>query len=805
MAGQQVPAGFVPDGFVPDTPAAAPAGFVPDGFVPDFKTSNDPVQATALLAKQRDEDAAATKAAEPSWLELAGNLAKGWGSGVNPLPLLKAMYDNASGHFGKALEAARSGEFRTLIGESGQALNAPGATILDGLISAHWHQFQKAKKAYDAGRYSEAAGYTAAGVLPLVGPMAAQAGEEIGSGDPRTMARGVGTGLAALRPQAGMEAAGALLKGAGGVASAAGRAVVGKINLNPLEAASNDLARQEGLPLDAATATGSRWMRAAQKRVANSMGGEARATDMINDQRAGLERLGGKLAAESNAPDPVVLPENAAEGVRGSIRDLITSLHDQASKAYGKLREFEGKPENLDTVDLKPAPVDALKDWHRVQLRRIAHELDASGHEKPFLERDNPELGVGGSGDTYHGAKAGAAVYHDILEKVNGEPTRGEVQGAIEEYLGGGEETPIAKAALDVARRRFMGDRNLSAAELPISAGDVQTRLEKVRETSAQMPMAVDLRAAKKALAPIRDRMGAGGAIAPLMGAKGTAYAALQRLINGPDFAPLSVVDEALGDLKSLARGGKDAASMPELRSAGQGTAAYAVKQLEKLVRDRATKAGPDVIQALEEGRGATRAKVEVADVLERFRDDPIGVFRQLTAKDGTKLLRAVSDVAPGKMADMGRAWLEQQLELSRREGGFGHADKLWSDWKNLAGETKRILFSAPGQIQQLDRFFLLAKRIAENPNPSGTAHTLTALNVGSIPVSAGMAKLLYSKAGVDAIVRWMSTGAPKRVASPAAVATRSAAWASLVAAAKKSGVDLPAAVPLAADSERNR
>lgn len=778
---------------------------------PDFRSSNDPAQATALLAKQREDDAAATKAAEPSWLELGANFAKGWASGVNPLPLLKAMYDNGSGHFKKALEAARSGEFRTLIGESGATLNAPGAAVIDGLIQAHWQQFQKAKKAYDAGRYSEAAGYTAAGVLPLVGPMAAQAGEQIGTGDPREMARGFGTAAAAVRPQAGAEAVGAVARGVGRVVSGAGRAVVGGVNLNPLEAASNDFARAEDVPLDAATATGSRWMRAAQKRTANSIGGEAGATDLINAQRDALGKVGDKLAGEANgAPGQAgapVLAEGAAEGVRGSIHDLITTLHDEASKQYGEVRKAEAKPGNLDTVDLKPAPVDALKDWHLVQLRRIAHELDASGHEKPFLERGNPDLHVGGSGDTYHTAKAGAAVYHDILEKVAGDPTRADVQGAIEAYLGGGEETPIAKAALDVAKRRFMGDRNLSAAELPIDAGQIPTRLEKARQTSAEMPMAIDLRAAKKALTPIRDRMGAGGAIAPLMGAKATAYAALQRLINGPDFAPLSVVDEALGDLKAMARGGKNGPAVPELRSAGQGTAAYAVSQLEKLVRERAAKAGPDVLQALEEGRAATRGKAEVGDVLEQLREEPIGVFRQLTApKDaGVQLLRKVRDVAPAKMPDVARAWLEQQMELARREGGFGHADKLWSDWQNLGTETKRILFSAPGQTQALDRFFLLAKRVAENPNPSGTAHNLTAFNVGSIPVTAGLAKLLYSKGGVDALTRWMASGLPRRGGAPAMGATKAAAWASLVVAAKRSGVELPAAVPMAADSGQNR
>lgn len=51
------------------------------------------------------------------------------------------------------------------------------------LITAQTEQLAKAKKMYAEGRYSEAIGHLGAGVLPLVGPPAANAGERIGSGD----------------------------------------------------------------------------------------------------------------------------------------------------------------------------------------------------------------------------------------------------------------------------------------------------------------------------------------------------------------------------------------------------------------------------------------------------------------------------------------------------------------------------------------------------------------------------------------------------------------------------------------------
>ncbi len=764
-----------------------------------------------LIGQQRDAAAAAEAEQAPSWLGLGYEAVKGWASGMNPLPLLEQMYSDTAGHFTAAADAAKKGDYRKLAGEMFAIPGAPADALIGGLVGAHWQQFVKAKRAYDEGNYSEAVGHTAAGILPMVGPMAAQAGEDIGTGDPRTMARGVGEGIAAARPQLPAEMGGALVRGVRGV----GRLASPAAHLNPLEAASNAFAESRGVPLDAATATGSRWARAAQKRVANSMGGEATASEMIGQQRDALGRVGDELASDVNAAGagkagPAVGPEEAAEGTRNSIRDLITTLHDEANTQYGKLRGYEAK--HVDQVPLPPAPIDAVPDYMKAQLRRIVHEMDASGYVKGQLQDErfvDPELHVGGSGQVYSRGSGGAKVYHDITEVMGHEGlSRAEIQDQIERYMGGGQETVATKAALEVARKRYQGNPAISRPEMDLeTTGDVPTRHEAARQQTGAMNLAVDLRAAKTALRPIYERLKREGELAPLMGGKADGLRALDRLVNGPDHAPLSVVDGALGDLKSMARG----ASMPELRTAGQGTAAFAVQQLEKLVRARALAAGPEVLQALEEGRSATKAKAEVGDVLETLREEPIAAFRQLTApKDaGIKMLRAVRDVAPMKMQDVARAWLEQQLTLARQEGGFGHADRLWSDWNKLGPETKQILFAAPGQTEALDRFFLLAKRIAENPNPSGTAHTMTAFNVlGQIPMYA-LAKMLYTARGVEAIRGWVRAGAPATTRAGTSVAAprgvRALAWAGVRQAAKQAGVELPSAVPLAADADEQR
>ncbi len=94
---------------------------------------------------------------------------------------------------------------------SGVAQNLNPISIVSGITQAVAHPLDTAKaqwdaleaergKAYDLakqGRYSEAVGHFAAGVLPLIGPPAAHAGERIASGD---VAGGLGEGVGLIAP-----------------------------------------------------------------------------------------------------------------------------------------------------------------------------------------------------------------------------------------------------------------------------------------------------------------------------------------------------------------------------------------------------------------------------------------------------------------------------------------------------------------------------------------------------------------------------------------------------------------------------
>jgi len=280
------------------------------------------------------------------------------------------------------------------------------------------------------------------------------------------------------------------------------------------------------------------------------------------------------------------------------------------------------------------------------------------------------------------------------------------------------------------------------------------------------IPMAVDLRPARAAFADTYQALKREAELVPLMGDKARALTALDRLMSGPEHAPLSVVDAALGELKTFAR-----SDVPELRTIGQGKVAGAIKHLDAAVRERAAQAGPLAEEALDAGRRATVAKYEAAGVLEKLHAEPVKAYGQTVARQDAAIeqLRGIARQAPDELPKIGRAYLDDLLTQAKDGGAFAHADKLFAEWQKLGPETKRLLYKDPAYIKELDNFFLLAKQTAKNANPSGTAHAAAlgatgaaaahglftgnlaelATVVGTVAGSAGLSAFLHSPAGV--------------------------------------------------------
>lgn len=309
---------------------------------------------------------------------------------------------------------------------------------------------------------------------------------------------------------------------------------------------------------------------------------------------------------------------------------------------------------------------------------------------------------------------------------------------------------------------------------------------DKLRAIEAiRTPMPVDMGAVKIAIEPIAKQLAAKkSVIGSLMGQEGRAAAQIDAILSGPDAVPLSVADAALSDLKSLAR-----TNNPNLRSVGQGLAARVVGDLHDAVNAAAKSGGPEAVSALEEGRLATKAKYAAADVLQKLE----GKNRAKTGATAFRGLTQAGDTSIGQLRDVLKQAPQTKPLIARAvlDGLIDHPTagpaKTFTDWQKLGPDTKAALFDQT-HIQDLDQFFALRKRLAENPNPSGTAHNLlTVTQLGHLAVNpltgvatqigAGtLASLLHSPATVRLLTRGMRIPVANRAAA--------AAWLSEFAAA---------------------
>jgi hypothetical protein len=298
--------------------------------------------------------------------------------------------------------------------------------------------------------------------------------------------------------------------------------------------------------------------------------------------------------------------------------------------------------------------------------------------------------------------------------------------------------------------------------------------------------MQVQMAPVKSALKPVYDELVKTMPVAQRQASRG--LLAIENIVNGPDVMAASEADRALGAIKQIAR---DETGDSGLRSVSGGLAAKAVTQLENAVQAAVAKGGPAATDALNAGRAATKAKWAAADVLDTIRKEPVQAFNQATiAKDaGIDQLRQVARLAPNALPKVGRALLDNLFaKIGPAEGGFGKAGTALTTWDNLGPQTKALLFKDPALRQSLDQFFLLAKKMAENPNPSGTGHlvqlaaqgqgglTMMLFHpvLGAIDLAAsvgggyGLSKLLHSPAGVKLLTEGMKlpTGSASVVAN---------------------------------------
>lgn len=255
--------------------------------------------------------------------------------------------------------------------------------------------------------------------------------------------------------------------------------------------------------------------------------------------------------------------------------------------------------------------------------------------------------------------------------------------------------------------------RNVSMT-IQTRAADGSTRPTRV---SVPMSMPVDLKSIKAKLRPLAEQWRRQMPVAQQRADPG--LHAIDNILGSHDYMPASIIDTDLSALKAIQRRGGSGPS--------QGLLGQVVSDLDGAVQRAVAEGGAEAVQALREGRAATVAKYNTDALLKDLvgrSDEPRRAYDRAVWSDDKSidLLRQVKEAAPAELPKLGRAFLDNLFEKATAEGGFTRSQGLWSDWQRMGRETKDLLYGSR-LSKDLDDFFLLGKRIADNPNPSGSAY----------------------------------------------------------------------------------
>lgn len=210
-------------------------------------------------------------------------------------------------------------------------------------------------------------------------------------------------------------------------------------------------------------------------------------------------------------------------------------------------------------------------------------------------------------------------------------------------------------------------------------------------------------------------------------------FQALGQIINGPDINDAITVDRNLSAVKALLR----KSANPYLNTQSQRLAAQAVNQLSGALDSSLSDAGGRALEKLNQARAAVKSQHEVAELLASLPTEPVQLYQRIASSGdrSATLLSELNRYAPREMRQIGRTYLDGLMQTATAEGGFSRAPGIMAQWQNMGPRTKQLLFGSPQAVRELDNFFLGAKRLTTDVNPSKTAYALAALG----PVGAAM------------------------------------------------------------------
>ncbi len=284
----------------------------------------------------------------------------------------------------------------------------------------------------------------------------------------------------------------------------------------------------------------------------------------------------------------------------------------------------------------------------------------------------------------------------------------------------------------------------------------------------ADVNMPVDVRSLKTRLQPILDELDWMPASDK---ASSAGYQAIKKILTGPDFIPAWQAEHGLSGLKTMAR-----VKNVNTRNYSEGLAANIVPELQEGIDAAVAKTGPEAIKGLQSGRATWATHEDLSELAKTLRDEPVQAFnQQIWRQDtGIEFLRRMRDSVKDVMPQIGRAYIQQLFDKATKEGGFAKARTLMGQWEDLGPETKKILFPDPLLRNKLDKFFMGAKMVGENVNPSGTAVVGQLVPGGMLvvrdPISGGAwliggyaaSKLLFSPKGVTLLTKGVQSTNPR-------------------------------------------
>ena len=321
------------------------------------------------------------------------------------------------------------------------------------IVAQQGAELSKARDLFGQGRYTEAAGHGAAGLLPVMGPLAAQAGEQIAAGD---VAGGLGKAAGVLVPF-----------GAGEAVARAGAKAIPKRVATALERRSASNVADTMSPR-ANTNIGRRMGVKAQK-IAPELSKDADITThwtrtglheavkaKLADAEAGLDAANdARLSARTFQTEPI-------------IRDLVEKRREfvpqpvEASKATPRIvppAAADIEAAKASQVAVKTADRNFALQWLSDDLREMPFQAESRMRGPRAQEAWKAAASNEEFNQAAYSPRVAGTPTQEMFHAVGIKGTRAEIAARIQKYVAGKKKDPKLNALGDALVEVFDGEK----------------------------------------------------------------------------------------------------------------------------------------------------------------------------------------------------------------------------------------------------------------------------------------------------------------------------------------------------------